>query len=302
MSTYAQMVSRVQSLVANHTLATTAKVGEFLNARHADLLESHDWSRRKQDIIINTVVDKTDGTVALTSGSGTVTGTSTSFAATDVGRSFQLADSIYVIKTRTSTTEITLGDANGTAVLYPGANLTGQAYVIFTQYYSLGTGIEQILGVKYKTALSERSEEWLDAMDPSRQGTGDPIYFARTSRGSSDDVRIEVYPRPSTAISINVKIQKGHTDLSGAQTPIVPSGTVERWAAVDMAYYLAAKTKDTFWLQLAAKYEVIADQRQEFDQNQDAKKFGVIQQIQDVGGGTGLSGSDFAIDHDTGVN
>jgi hypothetical protein len=296
------MVSRVQSLVANHSLATTAKVGEFINARHADLLESHDWSRRKQDIIINTAVDKTDGTVALTSGSGAVVGTSTTFAATDVGRSFQLADSIYVIKTRTSTTDITLGDANGTAVLYPGANLTGQAYVIFTQFYSLGTGIEQILGVKYKAPLTEKSEEWLDSMDPSRQGTGDPIHYVRTSRGSSDDVRIEVYPRPATAISINVKIEKGHTDLSGSQTPIVPNGTVERWAAVDCCYYLFGKTKDEAWLKLAAKYETIATQRQEFDQNQDAKKFGVIQQIQDVGGGTGLSGTDFGLDHDTGVN
>ncbi len=301
MSNFNQMVSRVTSLVANHSQATATKVGEFVNSRHRALLESYDWSRRKQDVIINTAVDKDAGTVALTVGSGTVTGTSTAFAATDVGRSIQFASSIYTVYSYSSPTSITLGDANGTAVVFPGTSVTGQSYVMFTQRYSLGVGIEQIIFVKYQSELAEVSEEYLDSIDPTRQGTGAaPMYFARTSRGANDDVRIEVYPRPSAPITINVKIERGHVDLTTTQNPIVPSGPVEWWAAVDTCYFLGAKTKDPYWLQLATAYEKQAVKSEEFEHNQDNRKFGQIQQTRDVGGGVGLGETDFALDKDVG--
>ena len=301
MATFTQMVSRVRSLVANHSQATTTVVGEFINSRHRGLLESFDWSRRKQDIIIGTVIDKTAGTIALTNGSSTVTGTSTSFASTDVGRSLIIGDSIYSVFSYTSATSIKLGDANGTEVTYPGETESGLSYVMFTQRYSLGTGIEQIISVKQQSEITEVSEEYLDSIDPTRQATGDcPSVYARTSRGSSDDVRIELYPRPSAGIAINVKIEKGHTDLSGSNNPIVPSGPVEWFAAVDSCYFLFAKTSDQKWLALAAKYEDKAQESLEFEKNQDYRKFGVIQSVRDVGGGTGLGGTDFGLDHDVG--
>ncbi len=302
MSTFNQMVTRVQALVGNHTLATATVVGALVNSRHRGLLESYDWSRRKNDIIVNTAVDKDAGTVTLTSGSATVTGSGTAFAATDVGRSIQFADSIYQVRTYSSATSITLGDANGTAVLFPGTTVAGQGYTIFTQRYSLGTGIEQILVVKYQNEITEVSEEWLDSVDPSREGAAsNPYHYARTSRGSTDDVRIELYPRPSSPISVNVKVELGHTDLSSTQTPIVPSGPVEWWAAVDACYFLFAKTKDNAWLTLVGKYEPNAQKSEEFEKNSDQKKFGTIQAIRDIGGGTGLGGTDFGVGRDVGI-
>ncbi len=293
------MILRVKSLVGNHSKADSTIVGELVNSRHRGLLESYGWSRRKQDVIVNTAVDKTAGTVALTSASGTVTGTSTAFAATDVGRSIQFTDSIYTVYSYTSATSIALGDANGTAVLFPGTSATGQSYVMFTQRYSLGIGIEQIIGVKYQSPLTEVSEEYLNYIDPSRSGTGSaPMYYARTSRGANDDVRIELYPRPAEPISVNVHVERGHTDLVSTQNPIVPSGPVEWWAAVDCCYFLYAKTEDDKWLQLATRYEKNASTSLEFELNQDSKKFGVIQSVPDVGGGTGLGATDFGLDKD----
>ncbi len=301
MSTFNQMVTRVQALVGNHTLATATVVGALVNSRHRGLLESYDWSRRKQDIVINSVVDKTAGTVTLTSGSATVTGSGTAFAASDVGRSIQFADSIFTVRTYSSATSITLGDANGTAVTFPGTTVAGQGYTIFTQRYSLGTGIEQIINMAYQNPITEVSEEWIDFMDSSRVATAsNPYHYARTSRGSTDDVRIELYPRPSSPISVNVKIEKGHTDLSSTDNPIVPSGPVEWWAAVDACYFLFAKTKDNAWLTLVGKYEPNAQKSEEFEKNSDSKKFGTIQAVRDVGSGIGFGGTDFGLAHDIG--
>lgn len=298
MSTFNQMVARVQALVASHSQATSTIVGTFVNSRHRALLESYDWSRRKQDVVINTAVDKDAGTVALTSGSAAVAGTSTAFAATDVGRSIQFADSIYTVATYTNSTTITLGDANGSAVVFPGTSVATQAYTIFTQRYSLGQGIEQIISVKYQGEITEVSEEYLDSIDPSRSGSGTPLYYARTSRGANDDVRIELYPRALSPISVNVKIERGHVDLVSTENPLVPSGPVEWWAAVDTCYFLTAKTKDPTWLQLAQSYEKQATKSEEFEHNQDNRKFGVIGQVRDVQGTTGLGATDFALDKD----
>ncbi len=301
MSTFNQMVTRVQALVGNHTLATATVVGALVNSRHRGLLESYDWSRRKQDIVINSVVDKTAGTVTLTSGSATVTGSGTAFAATDVGRSIQFADSIFAVRTYSSTTSITLGDANGTAVTFPGTTVAGQGYTIFTQRYSLGTGIEQIINMAYQNPITEVSEEWIDFMDSSRVATAsNPYHYARTSRGATDDVRIELYPRPSSPISVNVKIEKGHTDMSSTDNPIVAAGPIEWWSAVDACSFLYAKTKDNSWLTLASQYRTDAAKSEEFEKNQDIKKFGTIQAVRDVGSGIGFGGTDFAVMHDIG--
>ena len=51
------MVNRVQSLVGRHSLATADLVTSFVNSRHSDLLESYDWSRKKQEIALTAVPD-----------------------------------------------------------------------------------------------------------------------------------------------------------------------------------------------------------------------------------------------------
>lgn len=300
------MVSRVKSLVGNHSLATSSVVGAFVNSRHRNLLESYDWSRRKQDVIITSAVDKIAGRITVANGSSNVTGSGTSFAQSDVGRSLKIgsnSDSIWNIKSVGGAAALVLGDANGSTVAYPGANASSQTYLIFTQYYNLGTGIEQIIDVKYKTSLTEVSEEFLNELDPSRTATGDPMYFARGSRnmsGNNDIVRIELYPRLETAVAINVKIEKGHTDLTGTQNPIVPSGPVEWFAAVDTCFYLKAKTKDDSWMTLAQAFSTNGEQSREFELSQDSRKFGVQQTVRDVVGGVGLGMTDYGLDRDTG--
>lgn len=297
------MVSTVQRRVGNHSLATTAIVGETVNKQHENLLTKRWWSRRKTELLFPTVVDKTAGTVTLTNNSSTVTGSSTAFAATDQGRYFKHADELFVFKTYTSATEFTLGDLNGTTFTYSGETAAGESYILFTRFYELGAGIADIITVNYKTQLREVSQEFLDAMDTSREGTGDPIYFARGPRnlsGTNDIIRIEVYPRPTSGIPIRVLVERAHVDLAGTSNPIVPSNVIEWYAASDTCWYLAAKTKDDRWAPLADKYEKRGITAEEFEWDQDQKNFGVQQAVRDVGGSLGLGSTDFGLTHDTG--
>ena len=302
MANFTASVSTIQRLVGNHSLATTAIVGEIFNEQHSDLLEVHNWSRRKQEIVVTTATDKTAGTIAVTNGSANIVGTSTALAASDVGRYIKIndEDSLYVIKTFTDTTHVSLGDLNGTAVNYPGTTASGLSYAIFTRWYEIGAAIEQILSVNYQGKLEETSQEYLDYLDTSRTGTGTPSRFCRGPRnmsGANDIVRLEFHPRPSSPIGIRIAVQLAHTDLSGTQNPLVPSQVIKWFAAEHVCYYLFAKTKEEKWMPLAGTYNKRAMAALERAIIEDEKKFGVIQAIKDTGG-DGLFGGDFAVDHD----
>lgn len=302
MANFNTSVSTIQRLVGNHALATVAIVGEAFNKQHADLLESGSWSRKKTEILVPTVADKSAGTIAVTNGSAAIVGTSTSFATADEGRYIILSDSdsLYVLKSRTSATGISLGDLNGTSVNFPGTTASGLTYTIFTRWYSLTAGIEQILGVTYQNKIEEVSQEYLDWLDPTRTATGSaPTRFCRGPRnmsGANDIVRLEFHPRPSSPISIRVAVLLGHTDLSGTSNPIVPSQPIEWLAAEQICYYLFSKTKEEKWLALGDRYQKRGGLALEKAIEEDSKKFGLIQAVQDVAS-TGLSG-DFAVDHD----
>lgn len=70
-------------------------------------------------------IDYTDGTIAVTNDSATVTGTGTTFTAAMVGRSIQLPDGLwYDITARTSDTQITVASP------YLGSTESGASYII----------------------------------------------------------------------------------------------------------------------------------------------------------------------------
>jgi hypothetical protein len=300
------MTTRVRVLCGRHNLATVDDIRALLNSRHAEQMDSYDWSRSRQAVIIGTKADKTTGTIAVTQDSSTVVGTGTAFDSTDIGRSITISDqnSYFQIKAVASATSFTLGDLFGNTVTYPGATASGLSFCVFTRLYSVGAGIEQIISVTYQSKLTETSTSYLDAIDPSRKATSDgPVYFARGERlmtGTNDIVRIEFHPRPSSPIAINVGVKLGHTDLGPSDNPIVPSAPLEWGAAIDMAYSLHARTSDkgSRWLILADKWTVEFEKALEKAKAEDSKKFGVIQSVTDIYGDIGRGDTDFGLNHD----
>lgn len=303
MADFDTSVTRIQDLLGNHTSATDTVVGRLYNSRHRNELEGHEWSRKKGEIILALVAEESTGTFLITNGSPTATGSSTSLSSADVGKyiRFSSNNDLYVVGA-VSDPDITLADFNGTPINYQGTTDATATYVMFKRWYSLGTAIESIVSVFHTNKIRERDLEFLDALDPRRQSTGDtPIYFARGPRqqsGTNDLVQIEFWPRASSTIAVTVGILKGHTALSGTSNPIVPSGIVEWAAAVDGCYFLFSKTKEQKWLTLAGTYNGELAKAKEEEIRLDNKKFGLSPGIKDVGGGHGLAGSDFEVSHD----
>ena len=63
---------------------------------------------------------------------------------------------------------------------------------------------------------------------------------------------------------------------------------------------MIAKTKEEKWMVLAGKYDEKLGQSLELEKVTDTRRFGVIQQVQDTGGGVGFAGTDLGVDHDLG--
>lgn len=296
-------MTRIQDLLGNHASANDTVIGRLYNSRHRNELESHEWSRKKGEIILALVAEESSGTFSVTNANSTATITGGSLGDTDVGKYIRFGsdNDMYVVKSR-SGSDITLGDFNGTTINYQGTTNTAATYAMFKRWYSLGSGIESIVSVFHTNKIHERDLEFLDGLDPRRTSTGDtPRYFARGPRdqsGTSDLVQIEFWPRASSTIAVTVGILKGHTDLSGTSNPIVPSGIVEWAAAVDGCYFLFSKTKEQKWLQLAGTYNGELAKTKEEEIRLDNKKFGLSGAIKDVGGGVGLAHTDFGVTHD----
>lgn len=307
MADFDTMVDNIQVLVGSHSGATDPIVGGLVNKRHRALLESYEWSRKKQEIIISTATDYSTGTVTMTNGDATVTGSSTVWTSGMVDRYINVGNELYVIGTFTSSTSIEIKDLNGTSVTFPGTTTASLSYVIFQRWHSLTAGVEDITTAYYNNSrIYEVDMEYLDRLDPKRAETsGTPKYFAKGPRDQSstnDLVRIELWPRPSSAIAVQLSVRLGHTTLSGTTNPIAPSGPVEWAAAVDTCYYLFAKTKDQKYLALVDKYNIEFEKSFEREKVLDAKKFGLSPAVKDKVGGISSKYTDFGVDHDTGIS
>jgi len=304
----AGMVNRVQALVGRHSLATADLVTSFINSRHNDMLEAHEWSRKKQELALIGVPDKSQGTVDLTSNSTTVIGHGTAWTASDVGKYIKFDGddySLFVVRGVNFAQSLVLGDLMGNTLIWPGNTSENQSYVMLKRIYSLGPGVGSIITVKQEMPIKEVSEEYLDSIDPGRTEVSAtyPMMYARVpwdQTTPNDIVRIELYPRPTRPMIITVEIKKCHTDLLPSDNPIVPSAPLEWFSAVDTAYALFARTKEQKWLALAESYNKEGEKSLEFEKNEDYKKWGRNATVRDVYGGIPLRSTDFAVDHDTG--
>jgi len=296
--TFDQIVTAVQQRIADHALATDTIVGTLVNEAHAELLESDEWSRKKEEVIILTTAEESTGTFSVINGTSTTTGTSTSLSSADVGKYIRFSgdDSFYAV-TAISDPVLTMGDFNGTAVGYAGTTNTTATYVMWERWYTLGTAIESVYAAQYKHPLTEMLIGVLDGLDPQRITTGDPTHYILGPRSSTDLVQIEFFPRPTGTIAITFGVILGHSTLSGSNNPIVP-GPVLIWeAAILTCHFLYAKTRDKRFLDLVDKYEQRKNIARELVRNQDEKKFGVPHYLNTAPSG-GLTGTDFELDKD----
>lgn len=118
--------------IANGEKVKTHLIRAF-NLRYKDFNRRYSWPWLQKVGTLQTIVNYTTGTVQVTNGSRTVTGTNTTFTAAMEGRYFKLDrdTELYLIKDFVSTTELTLEDP------YIGDSGSSLTYLIWNKYYNL---------------------------------------------------------------------------------------------------------------------------------------------------------------------
>lgn len=200
-----------------------SNVKQWINTIQQDIAGRWSWSFLKGREMIQTVVDKTDGTVSITSGSTTVTGTSTAFASGDVGKyiKFQGANDWYKVTAYTSPTQITIESPYA-----PTANLTNGTYTLRKLYYSLSTSADRIIDIRnWNTPLKffEVDARTLDAMDPNPSSTNNTYAFVAYGYDTNGALQISPYPFPSDVRNLEVRTLRYLVDMvNDSDTTLIP--------------------------------------------------------------------------------
>ena len=209
-----------QTVASNET-----KLQRWLNLAQDNITARHDWHFLEERDIIQTVADKTAGTVSLTSASATVTGTSTSFASGDVGKfiQFENLEDWYEVTGYTSATSITITPA------YGGTTDTSNTYILRQIYYTFDNDVNRILSIKqYNTPikLTQIAASTLDMAQPNIETTGAPRAYAlfrltpfidintTLSKQYSKRRQIQFFPSPNDTYNIECRYIKFLADMT----------------------------------------------------------------------------------------
>ena len=236
---------------ANIKTAVLAKIGisdddvadvvkQALNDVLEEICQAHNYSWLYGNSSFITTKPYSDGTVAVTEGSKTVTGSSTTFTSAMVGRKFYCGNATYEIGAFVSTTEITL------STNYAGDTGSGLTYKIYQDEYSLASDVEDVLSLRqenYPQRLEKRDIEYMDKYYPQRTSFGYPSMYSPVGYDSTYYMKIAVYPIPNQARNIYYRYKKRVTEMSAdSDTPIIPLRY--RWVLFRGAVLSAAESLD----------------------------------------------------------
>ena len=191
-----------------------AQIKRWLNIAQEDINSRATWPWLESREIVQTVIDKTDGTIAIASGGTTVTGTSTVFASTDVGSYIQFSSSNdwYKILTVAPATSLTIEKP------YVGTTaLTAGTYTIRKVYYSLSSNVDKVLTIRQATTpikMSTFNYRMFDLYIPDITATGSPEACMMFGMDSSRNWQFFLHPIPDEVLNLEVRIRLKSTDMS----------------------------------------------------------------------------------------
>ena len=203
--------------------AEAKRVKRWINDTEQDIHGRHDWYWTKDREVVQTVVDKTAGTVAVAAGGIVVTGTSTAFASDDAGKFIQLSGSAdwYKIASVTNSTSLTLE-----APYTQTSALSGGTYTIRKVFYPLSTNAEKILDLRQ--TISPRRLVPVPSKDfhtrrPDGTATGKGRIYIPWNLDSSDRIQFSVYPWPDEIFNLEFSVKKHLTEMvNNTDTPKIP--------------------------------------------------------------------------------
>ena len=196
----------------------------WLNQTQKEIWEADNWWFSQERAVVQTIVDKTAGTVSVNSGAATVTGVSTSFTSVDVGAFIQFSTSNdwYKITAVASATSLTI-ETNYVA----STNLSAGTYTLRQMFYSMPSDCERILDARQTITPDYIEPVYFRDFDIFRANpstTGNPTMMLVYGLNSSNVMKVTLYPFPSAIENIEVRYKKNAVDLSAdTDTSLIPT-------------------------------------------------------------------------------
>jgi hypothetical protein len=246
---------QVWKLVGKSEKIPLADIDDILQAEDREILESHDWTRRRGDaLLVTTPVEALTG-VTVTHDSKTVL--CTSFTAAMIGRFIRVdrAFDYYVILDVDPGVSCTLGDLQGNEVNYAGVSSATATAQVFQYLYTLTSAVERILSVVYSMQLIEVDASFFERLDPYMiANTNYPTHWSQMGRTAADYVQVALWPPTTLSVALRVRFTKQADLSSDSSTPLYEPSLLKWKAAAAAAAYLFARTGDATWSGLVDKY------------------------------------------------
>lgn len=207
--------------------AQAAMIKRWINFSQEDINSRANWPWTEGREVVQTVVEKTAGTVSVVAAGTTVTGSGTAFASTDEGSFIQFSSSNDWYKIST----VSASDSLVIEKPYTGtADLSAGTYKIRKVYYSLSSAADKVLTIRQSISpikLNLVHYRDFDMYQPDVTATGTPEICTMFGQDSSRNHQFFLYPIPDAAINIEFRTKLKSTDLvANDDIPTMP----EKWA------------------------------------------------------------------------
>jgi len=218
-STFGQLQGLVHTQLggsASLSADTKTSVKAWINKAQQRIVTRRPWWFLEREKEIFTLADETAGTASTTTGSKAVGGAATSWN-TDNGITsgslirFGGDDEVYEIGSVASTTRFDLKSA------YRGTGAATQSFAAWSQFYSLGSNIQNVLNVRDMSTpedLDFISSHEADMVDPGHDNTGTPEAYMLRVNETTRNQQIGLYPRPNAVRQFKVRYTTVVADLS----------------------------------------------------------------------------------------
>lgn len=255
--TYANITTAVLGKIGITDSDVETVVKQALNDILEEVCQASNFSWLYGDGSFITTKPYETGTVAVTEGSTTITGTGTVWTSGMVGRKFYCGNATYKISAYVSSTELTL------STNYAGDSNTAATYNIYQDEYSLASDVEDVISMRQENnpqKINKAGSEVLDAYYPQRISFAYPSIYSINGYDSSGYIKVALYPIPNQARNIYYRSKKRVTEMSAdSDTPIIPLRY--RWVLAKGALYIGLKH-----LEMPEAKDIEREYRQGIDQ------------------------------------
>ena len=235
------------ALAAINTDAGAIYAAKCVDNRYKEMVARVKFRHLRQigELSIPAVI--TTGTVSISRGSTTVTGSSTTFQ-TEVGSGSQ---EYYYFRTRTAWYKIA-SITNETALeldsIFAEDDVSAGSYYIVKRYHPLASNARwmgDFVHTRLRKVLDERGHDQIDMIAPGRALVGNiPHYVAQVGVDSNNYLMVEVYPPPEESEIIHYVYWQLPTALTISSTipAVIDPYTLKEGVLIDLYRYEKAKS------------------------------------------------------------